>query len=194
MGRSTHQYMAARTRKTHPKYGLKEKISAYAIGLATLASIPATATASASASALDSKPVPAEQLSNENPQNGDTKTVVAASYINELQDEQIQQSNITWAQAPTISKVIDTQTQADSSDNAVWDKLAQLESGGNWNTNTGNGYYGGLQFSLPTWRAMGGSGLPSDASKEEQIMRAKILQARSGWGQWPACSKALGLI
>lgn len=182
--------MAAQTRKTHPKYGLKEKASAYAIGLATLASIPATA------SAIDSKPVPAQQLSNENPQNGDTKTVVAASFINELQDEQIQQGDITWAQTPTISKVIDTQTQtqADSSDNAVWDKLAQLESGGNWNTNTGNGYYGGLQFSLPTWRAVGGSGLPSDASKEEQIMRAKILQARSGWGQWPACARQLGLI
>jgi uncharacterized protein YabE (DUF348 family) len=67
---------------------------------------------------------------------------------------------------------------------SVWDKIAQCESGGNWSTNTGNGYYGGLQFSAATWHSVGGSGLPSDASREEQIKRAKILQARSGWGQW----------
>ncbi|WP_187271791.1 transglycosylase family protein [Aeromicrobium terrae] len=68
--------------------------------------------------------------------------------------------------------------------NSVWDKIAQCESGGNWSINTGNGYYGGLQFTLATWQSVGGTGLPSDASREEQIKRAKILQARSGWGQW----------
>ena len=72
---------------------------------------------------------------------------------------------------------------------SVWDKIAQCESGGNWHINTGNGYYGGLQFSLPTWQSVGGSGLPSDASREEQIKRAEILQARSGWGQW-GCAHA----
>jgi uncharacterized protein YabE (DUF348 family) len=72
----------------------------------------------------------------------------------------------------------------EASGNTVWDKIAQCESGGNWHINTGNGYYGGLQFSLATWRSVGGAGLPSDASREEQIKRAKILQARSGWGQW----------
>ncbi len=51
----------------------------------------------------------------------------------------------------------------------VWDRLAQCESGGNWAINTGNGYYGGLQFSLGTWQAYGGSGLPSNASRETQI-------------------------
>lgn len=73
---------------------------------------------------------------------------------------------------------------AESTGNTVWDKIAQCESGGNWQTNTGNGYYGGLQFSAATWHSVGGSGLPSDNSREEQIKRAKILQARSGWGQW----------
>ena len=53
--------------------------------------------------------------------------------------------------------------------NSVWDTLAQCESGGNWAINTGNGYYGGLQFSLGTWQANGGSGLPSNASRETQI-------------------------
>lgn len=76
---------------------------------------------------------------------------------------------------------------------SVWDKLAACEAGGNWAINTGNGYYGGLQFSLSSWRGVGGSGLPSDASREEQIMRGQMLQARSGWGAWPACSAKLGL-
>lgn len=76
---------------------------------------------------------------------------------------------------------------------SVWDELAQCESGGNWAINTGNGFYGGLQFTVSSWQAMGGSGLPSDASREEQIARAEALQARQGWGAWPACSAKLGL-
>jgi resuscitation-promoting factor RpfB len=76
---------------------------------------------------------------------------------------------------------------------SVWDKLAQCESGGNWSINTGNGYYGGLQFSLSTWRAYGGSGTPNKASREQQIAIAKKLQADAGWGAWPACSSKLGL-
>ena len=75
----------------------------------------------------------------------------------------------------------------------VWSKLAFCEAGGRPDTNTGNGFYGMYQFTLPTWRAVGGSGLPSEASAEEQTHRAQILQARSGWGQWPACSRKLGL-
>jgi LysM repeat protein len=78
-------------------------------------------------------------------------------------------------------------------DGSVWDQLAACESGGNWAINTGNGYYGGLQFTLSTWQSLGGSGLPSNASREEQIARAQALQARSGWGQWPACTAKLGL-
>mgnify|MGYP006373783203 FL=1 len=79
------------------------------------------------------------------------------------------------------------------SDGSVWDQLAACEAGGNWAINTGNGYYGGLQFSLSSWRGVGGSGLPSEASREEQISRGQMLQARSGWGAWPACSARLGL-
>lgn len=77
--------------------------------------------------------------------------------------------------------------------NSVWDSLAKCESGGNWSTNTGNGYYGGLQFSPTTWRSVGGTGLPSQHSREEQIKRGKILQSRAGWGQWPHCTSKLGL-
>ncbi len=75
----------------------------------------------------------------------------------------------------------------------AWDRLAACESGGNWHINTGNGYYGGLQFSLSSWQAVGGSGYPHQASKSEQIHRAEMLRARQGWGAWPACSAKLGL-
>lgn len=76
----------------------------------------------------------------------------------------------------------------------VWARLAQCESGGNPRIVSSNGLYHGLyQFSVATWRSVGGSGLPSQASPEEQTRRAQILQQRSGWGQWPACSARLGL-
>jgi|SoiMethySBSTD1v2_1073268.scaffolds.fasta_scaffold65434_1 transglycosylase-like protein len=81
----------------------------------------------------------------------------------------------------------------DPSSYATWDALAECESGGNWAANTGNGYYGGLQFSASTWHAVGGEGLPSDHSRETQIHFGQVLQARSGWGQWPACTRELGL-
>lgn len=78
-------------------------------------------------------------------------------------------------------------------DGSVWDRLAQCESGGNWNINTGNGYYGGLQFTPGTWASVGGSGLPHEASREEQIARAQTLAERRGYSPWPACSAKLGL-
>ena len=81
-----------------------------------------------------------------------------------------------------------------SSGNTVWDQLAECESGGNWAINTGNGYYGGLQFNLDTWRAYGGTGLPSDNSRETQIAVAtKLRDANGGYGAWPACAASLGL-
>ncbi|HWS57413.1 MAG TPA: G5 domain-containing protein [Actinotalea sp.] len=77
----------------------------------------------------------------------------------------------------------------------VWGALARCESGGNPTAVSSNGlYYGLYQFSLGTWAAMGGSGLPTAASAAEQTQRAQALQARSGWGQWPACASKLGLL
>ncbi|MBW3665377.1 MAG: cell wall-binding repeat-containing protein [Actinobacteria bacterium] len=75
----------------------------------------------------------------------------------------------------------------------TWERLARCESGGNWHINTGNGYYGGLQFSLSSWRGVGGPGYPHQNSKWEQIHRAELLQDRQGWGAWPSCSRRLGL-
>ncbi len=71
----------------------------------------------------------------------------------------------------------------------IWDQLAHCESGGDWQINTGNGYYGGLQFSRQSWQSVGGTGLPSDASRAEQIQRAQELQSIQGWGAWPSCSQ-----
>jgi len=76
---------------------------------------------------------------------------------------------------------------------ANFDRLAQCESGGRWNINTGNGYYGGLQFSAATWRGIGMTGLPHQHSRETQIAAGQRLQSRYGWGQWPACARKLGL-
>ena len=78
--------------------------------------------------------------------------------------------------------------------NSTWYALAECESGNNPTIVSSNGlYYGLYQFRLDTWRSVGGTGLPTQHSREEQTYRASILQARSGWGQWPACSRMLGL-
>ena len=81
-----------------------------------------------------------------------------------------------------------------ASGGTVWDSLAQCESGGNWAINTGNGYYGGLQFNVGTWQSYGGTGLPSENSRETQIAIAtKVRDASGGYGAWPACAASLGL-
>jgi hypothetical protein len=81
-------------------------------------------------------------------------------------------------------------TGAASADGGVnWDAVAACESGGNWSIATGNGYYGGLQFTMGTWRANGGSGSPHQASKAEQIRVAENVLHSQGIGAWPACGR-----
>ena len=75
----------------------------------------------------------------------------------------------------------------------VWGRLRQCESGGRYTASTGNGFYGAYQFHPRTWRGLGYAGLPHQAPPEVQDEAARKLQARSGWGQWPACSRRLGL-
>ncbi len=75
-----------------------------------------------------------------------------------------------------------------------WDAVAQCESGGNWSINTGNGYYGGLQFSASTWAAYGGTAYAAtadQASKAQQIEIAEKVLASQGKGAWPVCGKGL---
>jgi hypothetical protein len=81
-------------------------------------------------------------------------------------------------------------------DDATWDLLAMCESSGNWAANTGNGYYGGLQFSVATWQGYGGdefAAYPHQATREQQIAIAERLYARRGFQPWPACRAELGL-
>lgn len=75
----------------------------------------------------------------------------------------------------------------------VWAQLAQCESGGRPETNTGNGFYGMYQFTLETWQSLGGTGYPHEADAATQTAMAKKLQAQAGWGQWPGCADKLGL-
>ncbi|MEV6193845.1 transglycosylase family protein [Streptomyces sp. NPDC051920] len=84
---------------------------------------------------------------------------------------------------------------AAAADSGVWDRIAQCESGGNWHINTGNGYYGGLQFSAGTWRAYGGTAYAPTAdraSRSAQIAVATKVQSAQGWGAWPTCSARAG--
>jgi nucleoid-associated protein YgaU len=85
---------------------------------------------------------------------------------------------------------------ADAATVDTWERLAQCESSGNWSINTGNGYYGGLQFSPSTWREFGGTQYAERAdlaTKAEQIAIAEKVLEVQGWNAWPACSRKLGL-
>ncbi|MEZ0054417.1 hypothetical protein ABIA30_005458 [Mycobacterium sp. MAA66] len=73
-----------------------------------------------------------------------------------------------------------------------WDAVAMCESGGNWQANTGNGFYGGLQFKPTTWVANGGTGSPQDAPREEQIRVARNVLRTQGVGAWPVCAGPAG--
>jgi len=80
-------------------------------------------------------------------------------------------------------------------DGAIWDAIARCESGNNWAINTGNGYYGGVQFDQNTWERNGGlryAGRADLATREEQIAIAEVTRARQGWGAWPVCGRGAG--
>jgi uncharacterized protein YabE (DUF348 family) len=113
----------------------------------------------------------------------------------ELADKKVLQQDV---RRQPVDEIVKVGTKAPAANfaggNSVWDRLAQCEAGGNWAINTGNGYYGGLQFNLGTWHANGGSGLPSNASRETQIAIAtKVRDASGGYGAWPGCAAKLGL-
>ena len=97
---------------------------------------------------------------------------------------------------PIVGITALTTGTADAATESQWDNVAQCESGGNWHINTGNGYYGGLQFSSSTWLGYGGGAYASTAnlaSREQQIAIAERVQAAQGWGAWPVCSAHAGV-
>ncbi|WP_371501556.1 transglycosylase family protein [Kitasatospora sp. NBC_00374] len=89
-----------------------------------------------------------------------------------------------------------TATSSSAAPVSTWDKVAQCESTGNWSINTGNGFYGGLQFTNSTWAAFGGTSYAPQAnlaSKAQQIAVAEKVLASQGPGAWPVCSVKAGL-
>ena len=107
------------------------------------------------------------------------RKVVSAKVTREPVDQIERVGTKVAAPAPTTNY---------ASGGTVWDRIAQCESGGNWAANTGNGYYGGLQFSLGTWQAYGGTGRPDQNSREAQIAVAeRVRAAEGGYGAWPVC-------
>lgn len=100
---------------------------------------------------------------------------------------------VTVAESPreTATSPAPDPPASTSSSGLNWDSLAQCESGGNWAANTGNGYYGGLQFDLQTWQANGGSGYPHEHSRATQISVAESLYSKRGDDPWPACGHHL---
>ncbi|WP_316689659.1 transglycosylase family protein [Pseudonocardia sp. H11422] len=130
------------------------------------------------------------------------QTAIMRVYVQngqEVRREQVRAGSST----PPTPRVIKVGTNDDEpeipvvSDGSLWDRLARCEATGNWAINTGNGYYGGLQFDASTWRAYGGTQyapLPHQASREEQIAVAtQVRDDRGGYGAWPACARKLGL-
>lgn len=122
-------------------------------------------------------------------------------------------TTIDWSflNTTTTSTIVPKPAQNDISDVPVpeyrndhadrWDQLAQCEAGGNWATNTGNGFGGGLQFmhqsSYSTWLSFGGGEFaphPWEASREQQIVVAEKVLASSGWRAWPGCSRKFGWL
>jgi nucleoid-associated protein YgaU len=95
----------------------------------------------------------------------------------------------------TAAATVLTPTAAHAATDVQWDRVAQCESGGNWHINTGNGYYGGLQFSQQTWDSFDTNHYASRAdlaTRAEQIDVANHVQRREGWGAWPVCSQYRG--
>lgn len=123
----------------------------------------------------------------------------AVTITNGVESSRVQTNSnvITPAQPKTIRKGAKPGTEVPPvRDGAIWDALAKCESTGNWSINTGNGYYGGIQFDQSTWERQGGlkyAPRADLATREEQIAIAEVTRARQGWGAWPACTGRLGL-
>ncbi|WP_067816622.1 resuscitation-promoting factor [Nocardia inohanensis] len=123
----------------------------------------------------------------------------AVSIVNgkEAGKDPLKSTVITPAAPKTIRKGAKPGTEVpEVRDGTTWDALARCESNGNWAINTGNGYYGGIQFDQSTWERQGGTRYAPRAdlaTREEQIAIAEVTRARQGWGAWPACTSRLGI-
>lgn len=147
--------------------------------------------------------------------NPTTRHKTEPSVTNSGQPHQPRAATIVLANPPSPASVVTAHTpspaQAAASDatvpvtaappapaasDSVWDRVAQCESSGRWNANTGNGHHGGLQFQPSTWRAFGGgkyAATANKATKAQQIEIAEKVLAGQGPGAWPTCGKRAGL-
>lgn len=124
-----------------------------------------------------------------------TTTTIDLSFLDEISTTTTAPVRTSSVQAAPAPEPLDPEAL----DSSKWDRLAHCESGGNWATNTGNGYGGGLQFAhgsrWSTWRAFGGEEFaphPWEATREQQIEIAERVLASSGWGAWPGCTRMFG--
>jgi uncharacterized protein YabE (DUF348 family) len=142
--------------------------------------------------------------------NGSSNVTWAVTYVDGVQTAQTVVSTVVVT-APT-ARVVKIGTKVTvvaappattsgstpvSSSGLNWDAVAACESGGNWAINTGNGYYGGVQFDQRTWLGNGGGAyaqLPSEAGREQQIDIASRVVAARGWSPWPSCARQVGLL
>jgi uncharacterized protein YabE (DUF348 family) len=135
----------------------------------------------------------------EDPGSAGTQDVTyAVAIVNGVETGRLPVANVVIA--PARESVVRVGTKPGTevppvSDGSIWDSIAGCEAGGNWAINTGNGYYGGVQFDQGTWERIGGLRFASRAdlaSREEQITVAEVTRERQGWGAWPVCSGRAG--
>ncbi|MFF8377381.1 transglycosylase family protein [Streptomyces sp. NPDC015661] len=130
---------------------------------------------------------PAAQAREMSPEPGDLPAVVAAR-------EEV--SDALQGVSDTLREAASVPSYACAGDQWPWGCVAECESSGNWHINTGNGFYGGLQFWHPTWVEHGGlkyARRADLATRQQQITVAEGVLRTQGWGAWPVCSKRYGL-
>ncbi len=147
-------------------------------------------------------PAPVQEQKDSSMMSGETKTVQAGkdgardvTYRLNFRNGKVVKRTIVKQRtlSQPVARIVKigtktVQASAPSVGTGIWDRIASCESGGNWAANTGNGYYGGLQFNLGTWAAYGGSGRPDQQSREAQIAVAqRVAAAEGGYGAWPVC-------
>ena len=113
----------------------------------------------------------------------------------QIRKQSLRVLGLAFAGAAGTVALLSPASAAQAKSSVNWDAVAQCESGGNWSINTGNGYYGGLQFSRSTWKSYGGGKYASTANKasrSEQIRIAEKVLDGQGIGAWPVCGKKAG--
>jgi resuscitation-promoting factor RpfB len=129
---------------------------------------------------------------------GTQDVTFAVSYLNGVETSRLPVANVVITPASDAVLRVGAKPGTEVppvSQGTTWDALSRCESGGNWAINTGNGFYGGVQFDQNTWERQGGlryAPRADLATRDEQIAIAEVTRARQGWGAWPVCSGRVG--